>query len=98
VAAAYAEHELAIWLGRRLAAVLPGGPLPWGVAGPAARLGGLAVASSSVWGRAMRRIEAGTSHDSPVFGSEEDLHWVGGTMSGGTDSLVPWSTLGREGR
>ncbi len=35
VGAAYAEHELATWLGRRLAAVLPGGPLLWRLAGHA---------------------------------------------------------------
>ena len=98
VGAAYAEHELATWLGRRLAGVLPGGPLLWRLAGHAACLGGLAVASSSVWGRAMRRLEAGTSHESPVFGAGEDVRWAGSTMSGGPDSLVPWSTLGREGR
>jgi uncharacterized membrane protein len=98
VGAAYAEHELANLLGRRLAAVLPGGPLLWRLAGHAVCLGGLTVASSSVWGRAMRRIEAGTSHESPVFGAREDTRWVGSTMSGGQGSLVPWSTLGREGR
>ena len=98
VGAAYAEHELATWLGRRLAAMLPGGPLLWRLAGHAACLGGLAVASSSVWSRAMHRIEAGTSHESPVFGSGADRHWTGSTMSGGQGSLVPWDTLGREGR
>jgi uncharacterized membrane protein len=98
VGAAYAEHELATWLGRRLAAVLPGGPLLWRLAGHAACLGVLTVVSSSVWSRAMHRIEAGTSHESPVFGSTEDVHLAGNTMSGGQDSLVPWSTLGREGR
>ena len=98
VGAAYAEHELATWLGRRLAAVLPGGPLLWRLAGHAVCLGGLGIAASSVWGRAMRRIEAGTSHESPIFGSGEDVRWVGSTMSGGEDSLVPWTTLGREGR
>jgi uncharacterized membrane protein len=98
VGAAYAEHELATWLGRRLAAVLPGGPLLWRLAGHAACLGALAVTSSSVWSRAMHRIEAGTLHDSPMFGSGEDVRWAGSTMSGGKDSLVPWATLGREGR
>ena len=98
VGAAYAEHELATLLGRRLAAVLPGGPLLWRLTGHAACLGALAVVASSVWGRAMRRIEAGTSHESPVFGSGEDVRWAGSTMSGGEDSLVPWPTLGREGR
>ena len=50
VGAAYAEHELATWLGRYLSAVLPGGPLLWRLAGHAACLGGLTVAASSVLG------------------------------------------------
>jgi uncharacterized membrane protein len=98
VGAAYAEHELATWLGRRLAAVRPGGPRVGRLAGHAACLGALTVASSSVWSRAMHRIEAGTSRESPVFGSGQDVHWAGSTMSGGEGSLVPWDTLGREGR
>jgi uncharacterized membrane protein len=98
VGAAYAEHALATWVGRRLATSLPGGALLWRLAGHGACSGALAVAASSVWGRAMRRIEAGTVKDAPVFGSGEDLRWTGATMSGGPDSLVPWSTLGREGR
>ena len=98
VGAAYAEHELATWLGRRLAAVLPGGPLLWRLAGHAACLGALTVVSSSVWSRAMHRIEAGTSQESPIFASDENVRWAGSTMSGGQGSLVPWATLGREGR
>ena len=95
---AYAEHALATTLGRRLATVLPGGTAVWRLAGHATCLGALAVTASSVWGRAMRRLEAGTAHDAPVFGTDEDLRLAGATMSGGPGSLVPWSTLGREGR
>ena len=96
--AAYAEHALATGLGRRLAAALPGGTAVWRLAGHGACVGALAVTASSVWGRAMRRLEAGTAHDAPVFGTDEDMRLTGGTMSGGPGSLVPWSTLGREGR
>jgi uncharacterized membrane protein len=96
--AAYAEHALATELGRRLAAVLPGGALLWRLTGHGACIGGLGVAASAVWGRAISRMEAGTAHDAPVFGADEDLRWTGDTMSGGPGSLVPWATLGREGR
>ncbi len=95
---AYAEHVLATTLGRRLATVLPGGTAVWRLAGHGACLGAVAVVASSVWGRAMRRLEAGTAHDAPVFGTDEDVRLTGPTMSGGPGSLVPWSTLGREGR
>ena len=96
--AAYAEHALTTWIARHLAAALPGGPQLWRLAGHGAFTGVLAVAASSVWGHAMRRLEAGTVSDAPVLGSGENLRWIGATMSGGPDSLVPWSTLGREGR
>jgi uncharacterized membrane protein len=96
--AAYAEHALATGLARPLAAVLPGSTQLWRLAGHGACAGVLATAASFVWGHAMRRIEAGTARDAPVFGSGEDLRWTGATMSGGPGSLVPWSSLGREGR
>jgi uncharacterized membrane protein len=98
VGAAYAEHSLATWVAGRLAAALPGGAQLWRLAGHGACTGVLAATASSVWGHAMRRIEAGTISDAPVFGSGEDLRWTGATVSGGPGSLVPWSTLGREGR
>jgi uncharacterized membrane protein len=46
----------------------------------------------------MRKIEAGASADEPVLESDEAARWTGPTVSGGAESLVPWSTLGREGR
>ena len=46
----------------------------------------------------MRGIEAGASAEEPVFGGDEGSRWTGPTLSGGPGSLVPWTTLGREGR
>ena len=46
----------------------------------------------------MRKIEAGTSAAAPVIEADEASRWTGPTVSGGPDSLVPWDTLGREGR
>jgi uncharacterized membrane protein len=96
-AAAYAEHLLADLLGRRLAALLPGPPDLWRMAGHAAALAGLGTAVAGLWQRAMRRIEAGTSADAPVIEAGE-ARWLPATVSGGPGSLVPWATLGREGR
>jgi uncharacterized membrane protein len=97
-AAAYAEHRLAEEVGSRLARDLPGGPHVWRLAVHAACLGLLTVATSSLWSRAMRGIEAGSSADEPVLGGDEGNRWTGPTLSGGPGSLVPWVTLGREGR
>jgi uncharacterized membrane protein len=95
---AYAEHLLASLMGRRMAALLPGSTEVWRLAGHAACLALLAAGASSFYGRAMRRIEAGTSADRPVLGPDEDTRWTSPTMSGGPGSAVPWATLGREGR
>ena len=64
----------------------------------AASLGALAGAGYHLYGRAMRKIEAGASADEPVLESDEAARWTGPTVSGGAESLVPWSVLGREGR
>ena len=97
-AVAYAEHALAGAAGRRLAEVLPGGPQLWRLVTHAAALGLVAVSATTVWDRAMRGIEAGASADEPVFGGDEGSQWTGPTLSGGPGSLVPWATLGKEGR
>jgi hypothetical protein len=96
--AAYSEHALATTAGRRIAAVLPGGPQLWKLTGHAACLGLLGTAGYNVYGRAMRKIEAGASADTPVIESDEASRWTGTTVSGGPGSLVPWEVLGREGR
>jgi len=95
---AYAEHMLATLVGHRLAAVLPGGPQVWRIAAHGACAGALVGAASGVWSRAMRRIEAGTVTDAPLLSGDEDVRFTGETMSGGPGSVVPWASLGREGR
>jgi uncharacterized membrane protein len=98
IALAYGEHVLASATGDRLADLLPGGPHLWRLVTHAATLGLVAVTATTVWDRAMRNIEAGASADEPVFGGDEGSRWTGPTLSGGPGSLVPWSTLGKEGR
>jgi uncharacterized membrane protein len=97
-AAAYAEHALAVAVGTRLAAALPGGPQVWRLAAHGATAAVLVAGTSALWGRAMRRIEAGAGAEEPVFGGDEGERFTGPTLSGGPGSLVPWPTLGREGR
>jgi uncharacterized membrane protein len=93
---AYGEHFLTDLVARRLAAVLPGPPDLWRLAGHAGFLVGLGLGASTVWHRAMRRIEAVTSADVPVIG--EDQRWVPATVSGSLGSLVSWAGMGRDGR
>ena len=97
-AAAFGEHVAASYTGRRLAAVLPGRDGFWRRACHLATVGAVGGAGFALWGRAMRSIEAGTSVDEPVLEDGEATRWTGPTVSGGPDSLVPWATLGREGR
>src|SRR5829696_7792826 len=63
--AAYGEQALTDLLARRLAAVLPGPPDLWRLAGHAGFLVGLGLGASAVWHRAMRRIESMTSAEEP---------------------------------
>jgi len=95
---AYGEHLLASLAGRGLASVLPGGAELWKLTGHATALALLGGVASTVYGRAMRKIEAGTSAEVPVIEADEVSRWVGSNVSGGPESLVPWETLGREGR
>jgi uncharacterized membrane protein len=95
---AYGEHALSDLVGRRLAAVLPGPPEVWRLAGHAGSLAGLGLGASTVWHRAMRGIEARTSVDVPVLEPGEGERWVPPTVSGGPGSLVAWEGMGRDGR
>jgi hypothetical protein len=95
---AYAEDMAAVTAGRRLASALPGGAHLWKLTGHAASLGLLAGVGYQLFGRAMRKIEAGATEDHPVFESDEGSRFTSPTVSGGPESLVPWSALGREGR
>jgi uncharacterized membrane protein len=95
---AYAEHLLTDQFSRRMAAALHGPVEAWRVLGHAALLVALGAGGSALWHRAMHRIEAGTSADQPVVAADEATRFVGSTISGGPGSLVPWASLGREGR
>lgn len=95
---AYAEHFVANAVGGLMAERLPGGSQVWRLVAHTGSLGLLAAAGSAIWGRAMRGIEAGAAAHEPVFGGDEGDRWTGPTLSGGPGSLVPWSTLGKEGR
>ena len=96
--AAYGEHLGATAAGRALSRVLPGGAQLWKLAGHAGALWGLVGAGYSFYGRTMRKIETGASANVPVLESDEASRWTGPTVSGGPGSVVPWATLGREGR
>src|SRR4051794_41092120 len=95
---AYGEHALADLAARRLAAALPGPPELWRLAAHGGFLTGLGLGASSLWHRAMRRIEGGATADVAVLEPGEADRWVPATVSGGPGSRVPWAALGREGR
>jgi uncharacterized membrane protein len=95
---AYGEHLLADLVGRQVSERLPGPPEIWRTLGHALVLTTSGVGVSMLWHRAMHRIEAGTATDVPVIESGEAARWVPSTVSGGPESLVPWTSLGREGR
>jgi hypothetical protein len=97
-AAAYGEHLASSAMGKGLAAVLPGGPQLWKLAGHGVSLGVLGTVGVRFYGRAMRKIEAGTSTEDAIVEEDEATRWTTPYVSGGPESLVPWETLGREGR
>jgi uncharacterized membrane protein len=94
----YVEHLVASAGGQRLASVLPGGPHLWKLAGHGTTFVLLAAVVNAVYARAMQRIEQGTATLQPVLDADEASRWTGPLVSGGPGSVVPWSTLGREGR
>ena len=97
-AAAYGEHLLANAGGSLLSRVFPGPAELWRLAGHAVCLGGVALGGSVLFHRAMQRIEAGATAIEPVLNDETAHRFVDPTVSGATESLVPWATLSRQGR
>jgi uncharacterized membrane protein len=97
-AAAYGEHLASSAMGRGLATVLPGGPQLWKLAGHGVSLGVLGTVGVRFYGRAMGKIEAGTSAQDAIVDEDEATRWTTSYVSGSPQSLVPWETLGREGR
>jgi len=96
--AAYAESLLARTAGYGLASLLPGPQEVWRLTGHAACLGALVAGGTVLFDRAMQGIEAGTTTIEPLIDDSDGHRFVGETMSGGPGSLVPWASLGREGR
>ena len=93
-AAAYGERLVANSAGSIMSARLPGSPTVWRLSGHAVCLGGLVFAGGFLFDRTMQRIEAGEATVEPVLDDDTADRWVGPTVSGGRDSLVPWSTPG----
>ncbi len=81
-----------------LAGVLPGGRVVWRPMGHVLTLAAVAGAGTVLWHRAIRSIEAGTNVIEPIIDDEGGRRWVGEHASGSANSLIPWATLGREGR
>ncbi|MGD9891194.1 MAG: alpha/beta-hydrolase family protein [Dehalococcoidia bacterium] len=81
-------------IGRMLTTLLPGDVRLWQLAARIIELGLLGVAVATIYRRANRRIEAGMRKIEPAVSDPPAVPWV----SGGAGSLVPWDTLGREGR
>ncbi len=97
-AAGLLERLLADGTATLLAARLPGGRLLWRPVGHGLTLAALLGSGSLVWHRAIRAIEAGTNVIEPIIDDTGGRRWIGATASGSPHSLVPWATLGREGR
>jgi uncharacterized membrane protein len=93
-AIAVAERGLGAVTGEALERGLPGSARLWrlaGHAGSVAALGGLAYAGLD---RVYQDVESGTGKIEPAFNVPPESP----NVSGSPDSLVPWRTLGREGR
>ncbi len=97
-AAALVQRLLADGVGAVLATWLPGDRIVWRQVGHAITLAALVGAGTVVWHRAIGSIEAGTNAIEPLIDDEGGRRWVGDGASGSARSLVPWQTLGREGR
>jgi len=97
--AAYGEMWLAEQAGDLLSQWFPGPPALWRLSGHALCLTGVVAGVNGLWQRAMTKVEAGASVIDPVFDDVEGgRHWVEPSVSGSVESLVGWSSMGREGR
>lgn len=81
-------------IGRFLSRALPGDDRLWRPMGHALSLGALGAALYWRWYMTTRAIEEGTGNIETAFNTPPESPYV----SGSTESLVPWGTLGREGR
>ncbi len=94
----YGERLLANATGAVLASRLPGGAVVWRPLGHLLTLGAVFVAGGAAFHHAIAGIEAGATAIEPVLDDAGGQRWVGATASGSGASLVPWASLGREGR
>ncbi|WP_066461087.1 alpha/beta-hydrolase family protein [Sanguibacter suarezii] len=95
---AAADTALTHHLGDALDHRLPGSQRLWRMAARTASLAGLGAVMVTVWDRAMQRIEAATQTEEVLLPGVDPADFTRPTVSGSTGSLVPWETLGREGR
>lgn len=95
---AAAEGLLTRRLGETLHGALPGTAGFWRVVARGASLGAVSTAGVAVWDRAMQRIETATLSDEAKTAGLDPSSVTGPTVSGSGSSLVPWDSLGREGR
>ena len=95
---AAAESALTRHLGDALDSRLPGSQRFWHRVARTASLAGLGAVMVVVWDRAMQRIEAATQTQEVLLPGVDVASFARPTVSGSAGSLVPWDTLGREGR
>jgi uncharacterized membrane protein len=91
---AAAERSMASGVGRGLARVLPGDEPEWRPVGHALALAGMATAVHQGMREVYRRIEHGEGRPEPGFEQPPESTMI----SGGPESLVPFSSLTREAR
>jgi uncharacterized membrane protein len=89
-----AERTMAGGVGRALSTVLPGTPRELRPVGHALALTGMAAGVYGAMREVYRRIEHGEAQPEPGFEGPPDSTMI----SGGPESLVPFSTLTREAR
>jgi uncharacterized membrane protein len=89
------------WTAEQVRRLAPGQDLgvglAWQVASHAVFLAGAGVAFNALWTRVMQRVEAVTTTVDPWMRAAPGV-WTDPMVSGDPASLVPWESLGREGR
>jgi uncharacterized membrane protein len=93
-ALATVERWLASVASRSLGSVLPGDAALWRPAGHLWALSALGIPFYALLRRSYGRIEAGAERIEPGY----DAAPASSAVSGGPGSLVPWETLGKQGR
>lgn len=92
------ESGVARGLGTLLSSHLPGSAHVWQRVARLSMAGGVAIASATLWDVTIQRVEADASTEERLRRDVSGPELAGPTVSGGPRSLVPWSSLGREGR